>query len=191
MESAWAALDNNFPALEDVHAHDYRPVVDSQLRGVLDRLGLKGEIVSFEERDNGSHRGRIAVAHDAGTILNPQAVEGQIEGGVIMGLGYATMEKMVWDDKGRLLTPNFRTYLIPTALDAPPVKAMIVEEPEPTGPFGAKGTGEPPACPTAAALINAIYDAVGVTISSLPVTAEKVYQALKIKSSKERERSLC
>jgi CO/xanthine dehydrogenase Mo-binding subunit len=70
-------------------------------------------------------------------------------------------------------------------MDSVPVKSIIVEEPEPTGPFGAKGTGEPPACPTAAALVSAIYDAVGVTIASLPITAEKVYQALKTKRLKE------
>lgn len=130
---------------------------------------------------------RVVAAHDVGKAINPMAVEAQIEGGVIMGLGYGTMEEILWDEGGHLLTPNFRTYLIPTILDSPPVKAIIVEEPEPTGPFGAKGTGEPPACPTAAALINAIYDAVGVTISSLPVTAEKVYEALKAKRSKERD----
>lgn len=128
---------------------------------------------------------RVVAAHDVGKAINPMAVEAQIEGGVIMGLGYGTMEEILWDDEGHLLTPNFRSYLVPTAVDAPPVKAIIVEEPEPTGPFGAKGTGEPPACPTAAALVNAIYDAVGVTISSLPVTAEKIYQALNAQRLKE------
>jgi len=134
---------------------------------------------------------RVVAAHDVGKAINPMAVEAQIEGGVIMGIGYATMEEIIWDERGQLLTSNFRTYLIPTALDAPLVKPVIVEEPEPTGPFGAKGTGEPPACPTAAALINAIYDAVGVTISSLPVTAEKVYLALKKKRLEEKKENLC
>ena len=128
---------------------------------------------------------RVVAAHDVGRAINPMAIEAQIEGGVIMGLGYGTMEEMLWDGEGNLLTSNFGTYLIPTAMDSVPVKSIIVEEPEPTGPFGAKGTGEPPACPTAAALISAIYDAVGVTIASLPVTAEKVYQALKTKRLKE------
>lgn len=124
---------------------------------------------------------RVAAAHDVGRAVNPMSVEAQIEGGVVMGLGYAMMEEMVWDDYGRLMNTGFGDYLLPTALDAPPITSIIVEEPEPTGPFGAKGTGEPPACPTAAALINAIYDAVGVNITSLPVTAEKVYWALKEK----------
>jgi CO/xanthine dehydrogenase Mo-binding subunit len=122
---------------------------------------------------------RVVAAHDVGRAINPMGVEAQIEGGVVMGLGYATMEELVWNDEGQLLTSDFKTYLIPTAMDFPTVKPIIVEEPEPSGPFGAKGVGEPPACPTAAALINAIYDAVGVNLTSLPVTAEKVYQALK------------
>lgn len=122
---------------------------------------------------------RVVAAHDVGRAVNPMGIESQIEGGVIMGLGYGVMEEMAWDDYGQLLTTSFGDYLLPTAMDAPPITSIIVEEPEPSGPFGAKGTGEPPACPTAAALINAIYDAVGVNITSLPVTAEKVYQALK------------
>jgi len=122
---------------------------------------------------------RVVAAHDVGRSVNPMGIEGQIEGGIVMGLGYAVMEEMTWDQDGQLLTTGFGTYLLPTAMDAPPITSIIVEEPEPSGPFGAKGTGEPPACPTAAALINAIYDAVGVNITSLPVTAEKVYMALK------------
>jgi CO/xanthine dehydrogenase Mo-binding subunit len=130
---------------------------------------------------------RVVAAHDVGRAINPMAIEAQIEGGVIMGLGYATMEEILWDGEGNLLTSNFGTYLIPTAMDSVPVKSIIVEEPEPTGPFGAKGTGEPPTCPTAAALVSAIYDAVGVTIPSLPVTAEKIYQALKTERLKEEK----
>ena len=122
---------------------------------------------------------RVVAAHDVGRAVNPMGIEGQIEGGVVMGLGYAEMEEIMWHDDGQLLTDDFSTYLLPTALDAPPIESIIVEEAEPSGPYGAKGTGEPPACPTAAALINAIYDATGVTITSLPVTAEKIYFALQ------------
>ncbi len=122
---------------------------------------------------------KVVAAHDVGRAINPMSIEGQIEGGVVMGLGYAMMEEIVWDDYGRILTTSFGNYLIPTAEDTPLVSSIIVEEPEPSGPFGAKGIGEPPTCPTAAALINAIYDAVGVNITSLPVTSEKVYEAIK------------
>ena len=122
---------------------------------------------------------RVVAAHDVGRAVNPMNIEGQIEGGVAMGLGYAAMEEIVWDEGGHLSTTNFKTYLLPTALDTPSIKSIIVEEAEPSGPFGAKGMGELALCPTAAALINAIYDAVGVDITSLPITAEKIYRALK------------
>jgi CO/xanthine dehydrogenase Mo-binding subunit len=122
---------------------------------------------------------RVVAAHDVGRAVNPMNIEGQIEGGIVMGLGYAAMEEMVLDEGGHLLTTDFRTYLLPTALDTPSMESIIVEEPEPSGPFGAKGMGELSLCPTAAAMINAVYDAVGVDITSLPITAEKIYRALK------------
>jgi len=121
---------------------------------------------------------RVVAAHDVGKAVNPMSIEGQIEGGVVMGLGYASMEEIVLED-GQLLTDRFGSYLLPTSLDAPEVVSIIVEEQEPSGPFGAKGAGEPPCCPTAAALVSAIRDAVGVDITSLPVTAEKIYLALR------------
>ncbi len=111
-----------------------------------------------------------------------------MEGGIVMGLGYGTTEELVWDDRGNLLTTGFDTYLVPTAVDAPPIVSLTVEEPEPSGPFGAKGTGEPPACPTAAALVSAIRDAVGVDIRSLPVTAEKVWAALQARDESRETR---
>lgn len=126
----------------------------------------------------------LTAAQDVGRAINPMAIEGQIEGGVAQGVGYALMEEVVVED-GVIVNPSFSNLLLPTALDVPPIQSIIVEVPEPTGPFGAKGTGEPPTCPTAAAIINAIYDAVGVLITSTPVTAEKIYMALKKKQGKE------
>jgi CO/xanthine dehydrogenase Mo-binding subunit len=127
----------------------------------------------------------FTAAQDVGRAINPTAIEGQIEGGVGQGIGYALMEEVVVEN-GVILNPSFSDLLIPTALDVPYIHSIIVEIPEPTGPFGAKGTGEPPTCPTAAAIINAIYDAVGVHVTSTPVTAEKVYWAIKKKESEER-----
>jgi len=127
----------------------------------------------------------FTAAQDVGRAINPVAIEGQIEGGVGQGVGYALMEEVVVKD-GVIVNPSFSNLLIPTALDVPPIDSIVVEVPEPTGPFGAKGTGEPPTCPTAAAIINAIYDAVGIQITSTPVTAEKVYLALKKKWNEER-----
>jgi len=123
---------------------------------------------------------KIAAAHDVGRAINPMAVEGQIEGGVSMGLGYGLYEELVLE-KGRLLNPNFADYALPTALDMPPVDTLIVETVDPEGPFGAKGMAEPANNPTAPAIANAVYDAVGVRIKDLPITAEKVLKALKEK----------
>ncbi len=118
-----------------------------------------------------------AVAHDIGKIINPVGLEGQIEGGVVMGLGYALYEEIVMEE-GRVLNPNFADYHLPTSMDAPPIKVSMVETHDPEGPFGAKGIGECAAIALAPAVANAIYDAVGVRVYSLPITPEKVYREL-------------
>jgi len=123
---------------------------------------------------------RIVAAHDAGHAINPIGVEGQIEGGIAMALGHTFMEKVILDH-GKTLTPTLAEYLIPTVKDMPEIIPLIVEEEEPTGPFGAKGVAEPPTVGTAPAIINAIYDAVGIRITELPVMPEKVRLLLKEK----------
>lgn len=120
---------------------------------------------------------RLVAAHDVGKAINPQLVEGQIEGGSAMGLGYALLEEITTAG-GNIKNNNFTDYLLPTSLDVPEVVSIIVEDGEPTGPFGAKGVGEPSLIPTAAAIANAVYDAIGVRIFSLPITPEKVLEAL-------------
>ena len=129
--------------------------------------------------------GRVGIvnyvaAHDVGKALNPMLLEGQITGGGAMGLGYALSEEMVYKE-GRLMNGSYLDYKMPTARDIPPVQAVIVETDEQDGPFGAKGIGEPGLVPTAPAIANAIYDAVGVRIKSLPMTPERVLAALKAK----------
>ncbi len=121
---------------------------------------------------------RIAAAHDCGTAINPMLVEGQIQGGISMGIGFALQEEMLFDE-GRQLNPNLTNYIMPTSLDMPEIDVDILDNFDPTGPFGAKGVGEPTAVPTAAAILNAIHDAVGVRIRALPATAEKVLMALR------------
>ena len=121
---------------------------------------------------------KITAAHDVGFAINPMAVEGQIEGGVVMGGGYALSEEIIFD-QGKIINPKLADYKLPTALDAPQIEALIVQERSLTGPFGAKGVGEPGAAPTAPAIANAIYSAVGVRVKDLPITAEKLYWALK------------
>jgi nicotinate dehydrogenase medium molybdopterin subunit len=120
---------------------------------------------------------KITAVHDCGTVINPLLAEGQVEGGVAMGYGYGMMEEMVLDH-GRVKNPQFTDYLLPTALDVPQIVTALVERPDPAGPFGAKGIGEPSLLPTAPAIVNAIQDAIGVRIRDLPVTAEKVLNAL-------------
>ncbi|MEW5898467.1 MAG: molybdopterin cofactor-binding domain-containing protein [Bacillota bacterium] len=120
---------------------------------------------------------RIVAAHDVGRAVNPQAVEGQIEGGCAMGLGYALTEE-VQVASGEIKNTNFSAYILPMSLDMPDIYPIIVEESEPTGPFGAKGVGEPALIPTAAAIANAVADALGVRFYELPITLEKVVQAV-------------
>ncbi len=120
----------------------------------------------------------IWAAHDVGKAVNPRGVEGQIEGGIVQGLGQALMEDYVLDE-GKTSTPGFAKYILPTALDIPEISSIIVEEPDPLSPLGVKGIGEPSLVPTAPAIINAIYDAVGVRITSLPAKPEKIIAALK------------
>ncbi len=130
---------------------------------------------------------RIVASHDCGTAINPMLVEGQVEGGISMGVGFALQEEILFDAKGRQLNPNLTNYIMPTSLDMPEVEVDIVDNYDPTGPFGAKGVGEPTCVSTAAAILNAIHDAVGVRIHSLPATAEKVHAAIKAKQAAEQK----
>jgi 4-hydroxybenzoyl-CoA reductase subunit alpha len=120
-------------------------------------------------------------AHDAGKALNPLAVEGQLEGSWHMGLGQAISEQMKFRD-GLLLNGNFLDYKIPTTKDTPPIYTNIIESIDPEGPFGAKECGEGAIHPIIPSIANAIYDAVGVRITSLPITSEEVLKALKEKN---------
>ncbi len=131
---------------------------------------------------------RIVAAHDCGTAINPMLVEGQIEGGISMGIGFALQEEILFDAAGRQINPNLTNYIMPTSLDMPDIEVNIVKSYDVTGPFGAKGVGEPTAVPTAAAILNAIHNAVGVRITSLPATAEKILAAIKAKRAQEPKR---
>src|SRR5712692_3480018 len=121
---------------------------------------------------------RIVTAHDVGTVINPLTHQGQIDGGVIQGLGYATMEEVV-TESGKVVTASLGDYRIPCARDLPPLQTVLVEDPAGPGPFAAKQIGENGIIATAAAIANALDDAVGVRIYDLPLTAEKIYFALK------------
>lgn len=117
---------------------------------------------------------RITSAHDMGKAINPQQVEGQIEGGTLQGLGYATMEEIRHDSQGRMLNNAFATYILPTTEDTPELDPIIVEHAYDKGPYGAKGFGEVPLMGIAPAIANAIYNATGMRIRKLPIKPEKI-----------------
>jgi CO/xanthine dehydrogenase Mo-binding subunit len=128
---------------------------------------------------------RVAAAHDCGTPINPMLVEGQVQGGIAMGVGFALQEEMLFDAEGRQVNASLTNYIVPTSLDMPEIEVDIVRSYDPTGPFGAKGVGEPTSVPTAAAILNAIFEAVGVRLTALPATAERVLAAIKAKQAAE------
>ncbi|HUG54150.1 MAG TPA: xanthine dehydrogenase family protein molybdopterin-binding subunit [Vicinamibacteria bacterium] len=120
--------------------------------------------------------------HDAGRIINPTTGEGQVEGGVLQGLGYALVEEHALRH-GRILNDQFSTYIIPTTLDTPPIKAILVEDEFPWGPYGAKGLGETPIIAVAPAVTAAIHHAAGVRLREIPATPERVWAALREKNA--------
>ncbi len=122
---------------------------------------------------------RLVTAHNTGTILNTLTHQGQIDGAVVMGMGYGMMEELMSDDGGRIMTANLGDYKIPNIKDIPELKTTIVQSNVGSGPYNSMSIGETAIIPTAAAIANAVQDAVGIRITSLPITAEKVLDALK------------
>ncbi|MBW1850376.1 MAG: molybdopterin-dependent oxidoreductase [Deltaproteobacteria bacterium] len=120
----------------------------------------------------------IYSSHDVGQTINPLGVEGQIQGGIMMGLGYALWEEVVFD-AGRVINPNLTDYKMPFAINQPEIRIDIIETKAGNGPYGAKGAGNPPILLPGAAMANALYDAVGARIRELPLTPEKVLSCLK------------
>ncbi len=121
-------------------------------------------------------------AHDCGTAVNPMAVEGQVDGAVVMGMSETLFEDQVFDYTGKLINPDLHNYLIATSADVPDIDSTIVDSYEPAGPFGAKEVGEGATLPILGAIANAIEDAVGVRIQELPITPEKILRAIKEKN---------
>lgn len=122
---------------------------------------------------------RVHAAHDVGRAVNPTGAEGQIEGGSAQGLGYALLEEVLHDERGRMVNNRFSTYLIPTARDVPPIHAHLVEHPTDVGPYGAKGFGEQPLMGIAPAVANAVFHATGVRMREIPITPERLWRALR------------
>jgi CO/xanthine dehydrogenase Mo-binding subunit len=123
---------------------------------------------------------RVAAAHDSGVILNPVGADGQVRGGVVMGIGQALSEGMQLDDQSRQLNPHLLDYKLVTAADAPPIEIAWVQTPAVNGgPNGSKGIGEPPCVPTPGAIANAIAKVAGARVPRLPMTPERVWEAMR------------
>jgi CO/xanthine dehydrogenase Mo-binding subunit len=128
---------------------------------------------------------RVFSGHDVGRVINPTAGEGQVEGGVVQGLGYALVEEHAVD-RGRIVNDQFSTYIIPTPPDTPEIHAILVEHPFDWGPYGAKGLGETPIIAVAPAVTSAIHHAAGVRLREIPATPERVWAALRARAEGER-----
>jgi len=123
--------------------------------------------------------------HDCGKVINPRLLHGQVHGALFMGMGESVWEEVQFDDKGRILNPELANYKMLTAMDMPPIESEVLDSYEPTGPWGAKEVGEGSTNPTLGMFSNAIFDAMGVRVNSLPLTYEKVWRALKEKRELE------
>ena len=121
----------------------------------------------------------IVNVHDSGNLINPKLAAAQVHGGMSMGLGYGLSEQLLFDAKGRPLNDNLLDYKLPTSMDTPDLNALFVELDDPTGPFGNKALGEPPAIPVAPAVRNAVLHATGVAVDSLPLDPQKLVEHFK------------
>ena len=149
------------------------------------RPGVTGFACQVAEVEVDPETGRITLrrfttAHDVGTIINPVGHQGQINGGFLQGMGYGLMEE-VHVENGRVTTANFADVKFPTMGDLPQLDTVLLEPFGGVGPYNVKGIGENPIVPVAAAIANAVHDACGVRVEGLPITAEKVYAALRAK----------
>ena len=174
--------------------HHYDPPETYPLRAVADHepgvdprrfdihyaycFGTQAAVVEVNESSGEVTVLKVIAAQDAGKAIHPQSVKGQIEGAVMMGVGFALAEQYI-QKEGLVVTDSLAKLKVPSILQAPEITPIIVEKAQTSGPFGAKGMGEVPINPTAPAILNAIYDAIGVRIDALPATREKILAALR------------
>lgn len=180
-------------ALESLYANE-----QFQIQGTASHFSYHSPppfAAQFAEVEVDIETGQVKVlefvsAVDCGTAINPDGATGQIEGGATQGLGYALMEEMLFDEKGALLNTSFRDYKILSAQDMPKMTSILVESYEPHGPYGAKAVAEIPIDGPAPAVVNAVFDAVGVRVRALPCTSEKVWRGLRELGHQDREQEL-
>jgi CO/xanthine dehydrogenase Mo-binding subunit len=162
---------------------DYPPVFAHGRAVVTDQSpGFAAQIaeVKVDEETGEVQVVRVVAVQDVGRAINPMAIEGQIHGGVTQGIGWALYEQMIYGDDGQLLTGTLMDYALPdTTQAAREFETILLEVPSDHGPFGARGVGEPPVTPTAAAVANAIAHAAGVRLTDIPMTAPQVLRALR------------
>ena len=123
----------------------------------------------------------IVNVHDSGMLINPELAEAQVHGGMSMGLGYGLSEEFLYNDAGRPLNDNLLDYKIPTAMDTPDLRVKFIQLEDPTGPYGNKSLGEPPAIPVAPALRNAVLHATGVAMDTIPMTPQRLIETFQAK----------
>lgn len=160
----------------------YEPVHSSGRQAITDRApSFSAQIaeVEVDEETGEVNVVNLAVVQEVGRAINPMAVEGQMQGGATQGIGWALYEEMRYDDDGQLLSGSWMDYAMPDAMQAAPIQTEILEIPSISGPFGARGVGEPPVIPTVAAIANAVAHATGVRLTQTPMTAPRVLTALK------------
>jgi CO/xanthine dehydrogenase Mo-binding subunit len=159
----------------------YPPVLGNGRSAVEERApGIAAHLARVRV-DPDTHEPRVVgyvAIQDVGKAVNPAGIEDQIHGGVAQGIGWALYEGIVLDDDGRVLTGSLLDYALPTAEKVPAIETILLEIPSRSGPFGVRGVGEPPVIPGAAAIGNAIKDAVGVRLTEIPMTAQKLHRAL-------------
>jgi putative selenate reductase molybdopterin-binding subunit len=179
--------DGRSVTLGEIGLHSLHTIDQEQIMGTASHYSMTSPPsfgAQFAEVEVDIETGEVRVIHlalavDCGTVINPQAAEGQMEGGMATALGYAVCEEMAYDDRGALLNPRFGDYRIFQADEMPRMTCLLIPSYEQSGPFGAKGLGEITAEGVAPAVANAVFDATGTRFRSLPLTPEKVWQALQ------------
>ena len=172
-----------FPSMPETAAEYYSRFM------VFWLLGATGAEVNVDRATGEVKVLKVWSAHDIGKVINPLNFQGQIEGGVLTGLGFALSEGVQFKD-GEPINASFLGYKVPTIFETPEIVPIMVEHPHPEGPYGAKGGGETTDVPVPPAIANAIYDAVGVRIRNLPITPDKVLQALQEQARTQKKQPL-
>jgi Aerobic-type carbon monoxide dehydrogenase, large subunit CoxL/CutL homologs len=150
--------------------------------GVSYTFGAQGCEIRIDKKTGEIIIDNFASAFDIGRVINPVQLRGQIVGGVMMGIGSTLYEELKFDEEGKLLNPHFSTYRFPTIKEMPKrYEVIFIESPESIGPYGARGIGEHPVLGVAPAILNAIYDAIGVDLFEVPISKEKILEIIKSK----------